>query len=44
MDQLASSLRVLDMTADEELLSKIDVAIGSAMNMRWHEGLAENFD
>jgi aryl-alcohol dehydrogenase-like predicted oxidoreductase len=44
LEQLASSLRVLEMSADDELLKKIDDAIGDAMDMRWHEGLAENFE
>jgi aryl-alcohol dehydrogenase-like predicted oxidoreductase len=42
--QLASSLSVLELELPEGLMADIDAAIGSALNMRWHDGLPENYE
>ena len=43
-EQLASSLSALELELPAELLNEIDEAVGSAINLRWHEGLKENFE
>lgn len=42
--QLQSCLNVLEMELPAGLLEEIDAAIAPAMNMRWHDGLPENFE
>ena len=43
-EQLSSSLSALDSELSPELLASIDEAIGDSMNLRWHDGLPENYD
>jgi L-galactose dehydrogenase len=43
-DQLASSLKALTSENPPELMDAIDASIGDALNLRWHEGLPENYD
>ena len=43
-DQLESCLSTLERENPKALLDEIDAAIGEAMNMRWHDGLPQNYD
>jgi aryl-alcohol dehydrogenase-like predicted oxidoreductase len=43
-EQLASSLGATEQEIPEELQARIDDAIGGALDLRWHDGLPENFD
>jgi L-galactose dehydrogenase len=42
--QLQSCLSVSEMEMPEGLLKELDLAIAPALNMRWHEGLPENYE
>jgi len=42
--QLVSSLSALEHELSDELLSELDDAVGAALDLRWHDGLAENYD
>lgn len=43
-DQLASSLSVLESQAPPGLLAEIDAVVVDALDLRWHDGLPENYD
>ena len=43
-EQLRSSLNAMEADLPEGLLAEIEVAIGAAMNLRWHDGLPENYE
>ena len=43
-EQLASSLAATEQEVPEELQADIDDAVGGALDLRWHEGLPENFE
>jgi L-galactose dehydrogenase len=42
-EQLASSLSVLDTENPPDLMQAIDASLGDEIDLRWHEGLPENF-
>lgn len=42
--QLQSCLSVSEMEMPAGLLNELDLAIAPALNMRWHEGLPENYE
>ena len=43
-DQLNSSLAAIEQDIPEALQEELDAAVGGALNMRWHDGLPQNFD
>jgi len=43
-EQLRSCLSALDTETPPELLAAIDDAVGDALDLRWHDGLPENYD
>jgi len=43
-EQLQSCLSAIEQDISDALRTELDEAVGDALNMRWHDGLAENFD
>jgi len=43
-EQLASSLSAVEQDISQELQAELDEAVGEALDMRWHDGLPENYE